>query len=66
MFTYAGRDSAEFTTTWFDDWFHGGLQHHIEHHLYPQVPFYSLPGLHDAIRDQLPEPSTVSAASARV
>lgn len=32
------------------------MQHHIEHHLYPQVPFYALPGLHEAIKAQLPEP----------
>jgi fatty acid desaturase len=32
------------------------MENHVEHHLYPQVPFYSLPGLHEAIKDQLPEP----------
>jgi fatty acid desaturase len=32
------------------------MENHIEHHLYPQVPFYSLPGLHEAIKEQLPEP----------
>lgn len=32
------------------------MQHHVEHHLYPQVPFYSLPALNEAIKDQLPEP----------
>ena len=32
------------------------MENHVEHHLYPQVPFYSLPGLHEAIRDQLPKP----------
>jgi fatty acid desaturase len=30
-------------TTWVDDWFHGGLQHHIEHHLFPRLPRHSLP-----------------------
>ena len=29
---------------------------HIEHHLYPQIPFYALPGAARALRDQLPEP----------
>ena len=28
----------------------------MEHHLYPQVPFYALPALHEAIKDQLPSP----------
>lgn len=32
------------------------MENHIEHHLYPQVPFYALPALHEAIKDQLPEP----------
>ena len=32
------------------------MNNHVEHHLYPQVPFYALPDLHDAIKDQLPEP----------
>jgi fatty acid desaturase len=32
------------------------MHHHCEHHLYPQVPFYSLPNMHEAIKDQLPEP----------
>ncbi len=32
------------------------MENHIEHHLYPQVPFYSLPDLNQAIKDQLPEP----------
>ena len=32
------------------------MENHIEHHLYPQIPFYSLPALHQAIKDQLPEP----------
>jgi fatty acid desaturase len=32
------------------------MNNHVEHHLYPQVPFYSLPALREAIKDQLPEP----------
>ena len=32
------------------------MNHHIEHHLYPQVPFYALPELHRAIAGQLPAP----------
>ena len=33
------------------------MQYHIEHHIFPQVPFYNLPKLHEAIKDQLPEPN---------
>ena len=32
------------------------MNNHVEHHLYPQVPFYSLPKLHEAVADQTPEP----------
>ena len=32
------------------------MHNHVEHHLYPQVPFYSLPALHEAVADQTPEP----------
>ena len=32
------------------------MNNHVEHHLYPQVPFYSLPGLHEAVADQTPQP----------
>jgi fatty acid desaturase len=32
------------------------MEHHVEHHLYPQVPFYSLPALNQALSTQLPEP----------
>lgn len=32
------------------------MNNHIEHHLYPQIPFYSLPDLHDVVKDQLPAP----------
>ena len=32
------------------------MNHHVEHHLYPQVPFYSLPRLHEEVADQTPPP----------
>ena len=32
------------------------MNNHVEHHLYPQVPFYALPELHRAVADQTPEP----------
>ena len=28
-------------TSWYDDWFHGGLQYQIEHHLFPRIPRYN-------------------------
>jgi delta8-fatty-acid desaturase len=30
-------------TSWYDGWFHGGLQYQIEHHLYAGVPRHNLP-----------------------
>lgn len=39
------------TTTWLDDWFHGGLQHHIEHHLFPRLPRHSLPKVRPYVRE---------------
>jgi fatty acid desaturase len=32
------------------------MNYHIEHHMFPMVPFYALPKLHDLIRDQCPKP----------
>jgi fatty acid desaturase len=39
------------STTWLDDWFHGGLQHHIEHHLFPRLPRHSLPKVRPFVRE---------------
>ena len=36
--------------------FYFNMNHHIEHHMFPMVPFYNLPKLGAALRDQLPEP----------
>jgi fatty acid desaturase len=30
------------------------MQYHLEHHLYPNVPYYHLPALHKAIKDKCP------------
>jgi fatty acid desaturase len=32
------------------------MESHIEHHLYPMVPFHALPRLHERVKDQLPKP----------
>jgi fatty acid desaturase len=32
------------------------MENHVEHHLYPQVPFFALPALHQELKDQLPTP----------
>ncbi len=33
------------------------MNYHIEHHMFPQVPFHALPALHRAIKDQCPAPT---------
>jgi fatty acid desaturase len=32
------------------------MNYHIEHHMFPMVPFYNLPKLHATIKDQCPAP----------
>ncbi|MDA3846632.1 MAG: fatty acid desaturase, partial [Vallitaleaceae bacterium] len=32
------------------------MQYHVEHHIYPSIPFYQLPKLHQYIKNQLPNP----------
>jgi fatty acid desaturase len=37
--------------------FYWNMNYHIEHHMYPSVPFYNLPLLHEAIKSDLPVPT---------
>ena len=32
------------------------MEYHIEHHIFPKVPFYNLRKLHKVIKDQMPSP----------
>ena len=41
------------------------MNYHIEHHMFPTVPYRNLPALHGAIRDDLPEPSPSTWAAYR-
>ena len=45
------------TNSWLSRVLYWNMNYHIEHHLYPSIPFHALPALNAAIRDQLPEPS---------
>ena len=38
-------------------YFYCNMNYHIEHHMFPMVPFHSLEALHEEIKDQMPEPS---------
>lgn len=37
-------------------WLYVKLEYHQEHHLFPMVPWYKLPALHELIKDQMPPP----------
>lgn len=50
------ESSRSFTTTWLGRFLYMNMNHHVEHHLYPQVPFHALPELATAITDQTPAP----------
>lgn len=36
------------------------MEYHVEHHMYPMVPYHALPKLNAIIKDDLPEPIRVS------
>lgn len=36
--------------------FYWNMNYHVEHHMYAGVPFYNLPRLHEAIKQDCPEP----------
>lgn len=50
------RSTRSFTTNWFGRFLYANMSYHIEHHVYPTVPFHALDKLNAAIRDQLPVP----------
>ena len=39
------------------------MNYHLEHHIYPTVPYHALAGLHERLEDQMPpaHPSVVAA-----
>ena len=51
------QNSRSMTNSWLSRMLYWNMNYHIEHHLYPSVPFHALPALNAAIRDQLPDPS---------
>jgi fatty acid desaturase len=55
------------TNSWLSRVLYWNMNYHIEHHVYPSVPFHALPALNAAIRDQLPAPSaSLFAAHAEI
>ncbi len=41
------------------------MNYHVEHHMYPLVPYYALPKLHEVIKDDCPPPYLSIAAAWR-
>ena len=39
------------------------MNYHVEHHMFPMVPFHALPALHAEIKNDLPEPAPSIAAA---
>jgi fatty acid desaturase len=39
-------------------WIYWNMNYHIEHHMFPMVPYYNLPQLHELIKHDLPAPNT--------
>jgi fatty acid desaturase len=50
------KSTRSFAPSALDRFLYMNMNNHVEHHLYPQVPFYSLPDLHEEVKDQLPPP----------
>ena len=50
------ESTRTFRTNWVGRFLYLNMNHHVEHHLYPQVPFHALPRLHEAVADQTPKP----------
>ena len=48
-------------------WIYWNMNYHVEHHMFPMVPYHALPRLHALIKDDLPEPcSSIWAAYAEM
>jgi fatty acid desaturase len=47
-------NSRTFTCSWLPAFYYWNMQYHLEHHMYPAVPFYNLPKLRAAIKHDLP------------
>lgn len=50
------ESTRSFRTNWLAKFLYMNMNNHMEHHLYPQVPFHALPRLADAVKEQVPQP----------
>ena len=47
-------NTRTFTCSWLPAFYYWNMQYHLEHHMYPSVPFYNLPKLRRALAHDLP------------
>ncbi len=47
-------NTRTFTCSWLPAFYYWNMQYHLEHHMFPAVPFYNLPKLRAAIAHDLP------------
>jgi fatty acid desaturase len=48
-------------------WIYWNMNYHVEHHMFPMVPYHALPRLHDLIKADLPAPNrSIPAAYAEL
>ena len=50
------ESTRSFSTVWPGRFLYMNMNNHVEHHLFPQVPFFALPALQEALAAQLPAP----------
>jgi fatty acid desaturase len=41
------------------------MNYHVEHHMFPTVPYHALPALHERLKDDFPQPSPSLLAAYR-
>ena len=44
------------TMNFVNRYFYWNMNYHVEHHMYPLVPYHALPRLHEAVKDDCPPP----------
>ena len=47
-------NTRTFTCSWLPAFYYWNMQYHVEHHMYPAVPFFNLPKLRKALEHDLP------------
>ena len=43
-----------YTCSWLPGFYYWNMQYHVEHHMFPAVPFYNLPKLRRVLEEDLP------------